>query len=82
MNTEELLDSLFSLLEQRCGTIAVTDFTGFLNREQTLGTVLLPYTGHHAPFCAAVSSIRPATPGASGAAGSMRTCAKGPPDPS
>lgn len=54
MNTEELLDSLFSLLEQRCGTIAVKDFTGFLNREQTLGTALLPYTGHHAPFCAAV----------------------------
>lgn len=54
MNTEELLDSLFSLLEQRCGTVAVKDFTGFLNREQTLGTALLPYTGHHAPFCAAV----------------------------
>ena len=65
MNTEELLDSLFSLLEQRCGTVAVKDFTGFLNREQTLGTAL-----------------RPATPGASGAAGSTRACAKGPPDPS
>lgn len=54
MNPEELLEKLFALLEQRCGTIAVKDFTGFLNREQALGTALLPYTGHHAPFCAAV----------------------------
>ena len=54
MNTDELITRMFSLLDQRCQKIVIKDFVGFMNWDNTLGTALLPYTGHHAPFCSAV----------------------------
>ena len=45
MNTEELLDSLFSLLEQRCGAIAVKDFTGFIQRLVGSPSGIIPQSG-------------------------------------
>ena len=54
MNTDELITKLFFLLDQLCHKIVIKDFVGFMNWDNTLGTALLPYTGHHASVCAAV----------------------------
>ena len=54
MNVEEVLNTLFNSLEKLLGGFVIKDFVGFLNWEPNLGAALLPYTGHHNPFCTEV----------------------------
>lgn len=54
MNGDELVTKIFSLLDQLCCKVVIKDFVGFMNWDNSLGTALLPYTGHHSAFCSAV----------------------------
>ena len=54
MGTEELPGAFLKTLEKWSGRFVIKDFVGFLNRVPELGAALLPYTGHHTPFCTAV----------------------------
>lgn len=54
VTTEELTGAFLQTLKRRSGRFVIKDFIGFLNWDPTLGAALLPYTGHHAPFCTAV----------------------------
>lgn len=54
MNSFEPFEKLLSSIEEMKHNFVIKDFTGFLNWESSLGAVLLPYTGHHSPFCQSI----------------------------